>query len=126
LPRETHNKYQKFQIYSTLPQHAPRRLPRSNSAALDYSTYLLLTPRFPFSFVFNDQTRPGWALRNDAFWAPELHQIGNRFYCYFTARDSNNNALAVGVAVADNILGPYQATGGPLVSNPSELHFSKG
>jgi len=69
-------------------------------------------------FVFNDQTRPGWALRNDAFWAPELHQIGNRFYVYFTARDAGNNALAVGVASSDNVLGPYRDVGYPLISNP--------
>lgn len=76
--------------------------------------------------MFNGNTRPGWALPNDAFWAPELHAVGNRILCYFTARSAQNNALSIGVAWADNVLGPYHDVGGPLVNNPCKYWIKFG
>ena len=62
--------------------------------------------------VFNDW--PEWTA--GSFWAPELIQIGDRFYCYYTARDKNNhNISCIGVAVADSPTGPYEDHG-PLVT----------
>jgi beta-xylosidase len=48
--------------------------------------------------------RPAWAARN--FWAPELQQIGNRFFVYYTAR-MKGGPLCVAVASADKPEGPY-------------------
>lgn len=50
----------------------------------------------------------------DRFWAPEIHRVGNRFAVYYSAADTTGR-LAVGVATADNILGPYTDLGKPLI-----------
>lgn len=58
-----------------------------------------------------DGTHP-WG--KDRFWAPELHRVGNGFAVYYSASDSSG-MLAVGVATAANIEGPYTDLGRPLV-----------
>lgn len=61
--------------------------------------------------VFND-THP-WG--RDRFWAGELHRLANgRFAAYYSAH--NGTTFQIGVATADNILGPYTDLGRPLVS----------
>jgi len=43
------------------------------------------------------------------FWAPEIHNINNKFYCSFTCcNEITNYPYSVGIAVSDNILGPYK------------------
>ncbi|CDW90346.1 glycosyl hydrolase [Stylonychia lemnae] len=62
---------------------------------------------------------PQWAQSPDTdFWAPELHVINGMFRLYFTARHSSG-VLCIGVATADNILGPYTDIGSPLFQNPN-------
>ncbi|RPH36363.1 glycosyl hydrolase family 43, partial [bacterium] len=55
----------------------------------------------------------------DEIWAPELHQIGNRWYIYFAADDgkNENHRMWVLSSAGDDPLGPYDscaqlATGG--------------
>ncbi len=61
--------------------------------------------------VFNG-THP-WGVSH--FWAPELHRLANgSFAVYYSALGSGG--LRVGVATADNVLGPYTDLGRPLVS----------
>ncbi len=40
-------------------------------------------------------------------WAPEVLKVGPRFLLYYTASDSGKNAQCIGVALADNPLGPF-------------------
>jgi len=45
----------------------------------------------------------------DRFWAPELHHINGKFYCTFTCcNEATNFPFSVGVAVSDDVLGPYE------------------
>ena len=70
--------------------------------------------RFANRTVFNG-THP-WG--KDRFWAGELHRLANgRFAAYYSAHDGRT--FHVGVATADNILGPYTDLGRPLVSDPA-------
>ena len=56
-----------------------------------------------------------WAKANA--WAPQVIARNDKFYFYVPVQ-SNTGANAIGVAVSDNILGPYKdALGKPLVSN---------
>lgn len=43
-------------------------------------------------------------------WAPEVAQVGNRWLLYYTASSRKLNSQCVGVAVADNPLGPFVDT----------------
>jgi arabinoxylan arabinofuranohydrolase len=56
-----------------------------------------------------------WANANA--WAGQVITRNNKFYWYVPVRRTTG-AMAIGVAVSDNITGPYRdAIGGPLVSN---------
>eukprot|EP00347_Sterkiella_histriomuscorum_P015473 403356894 len=58
---------------------------------------------------------PSWAQSPDTdFWAPELHTFNDKFYLYFTLRD-HEGVLCIGVATSDNILGPFEDSGKPLI-----------
>ncbi len=64
--------------------------------------------------VFPQASRPGWAVID--YWAPELHKVGDRYVCYYTARDASGR-LCIGAASAPAPTGPYTDLGGPLVRN---------
>ena len=53
--------------------------------------------------------KPGWTI--NSFWAPELIKIGNKYHCYYTARNKETNQSGIGVAVADKPEGPYEDHG---------------
>jgi beta-xylosidase len=40
-------------------------------------------------------------------WAPEVLQLGDKYLLYYTASDVKKNAQCIGVAVADDPLGPF-------------------
>jgi arabinan endo-1,5-alpha-L-arabinosidase len=66
----------------------------------------------PAGHLFPVGQRPAWA-RSD-FWAPELHRVAGRYLAYFTARDRTGR-LCIGVAVADQVTGPWTDLGRPLI-----------
>ena len=48
------------------------------------------------------------------FWAPEVYKIKNKYYLYYTASPEDspaNSGNRIGLAVADNIQGPYKNVG---------------
>jgi len=57
---------------------------------------------------------------NGAFWAPEVYQVKDRFYMFFSAQWTNNPTheqenFRVGVAVADSPTGPFKCMmNGPI------------
>ncbi len=66
----------------------------------------------------------------DRFWAPELHRFNNRFFLTFNCQNSGGGSYAsenmkhfhaCGLAIADNIEGPYRVVthDKPLTSFPS-------
>jgi beta-xylosidase len=60
----------------------------------------------------NNGQKEDWNYKH--FWAPEVIKIKEKFYLYFTASPDispANSGNRVGVAVADNIEGPYQTIG---------------
>ncbi|CAN5910678.1 hypothetical protein BH11MYX3_BH11MYX3_16160 [soil metagenome] len=59
-----------------------------------------------------------WSANGGRNWAPEIHQVGNRYVAYFTAVNGAN-VLSIGAASAPSIEGPYTDRGGPLVENAS-------
>lgn len=65
--------------------------------------------------VFSASNKPAWATGD--FWAPELHRVDGKYLAYFSARHRDGD-LAVGVASADDVLGPYRDSGAPLVRDP--------
>ncbi|MEP6982830.1 MAG: glycoside hydrolase family 43 protein [Sphingomicrobium sp.] len=70
------------------------------------------------SFVFPEGNEPGWTARGRHvadFWAPEMARVGDEYWVAYTARQLNN-ALAIGLARADNPLGPFSDNGAPLVT----------
>ncbi len=58
-----------------------------------------------------------WSANGGRNWAPEIHQVGNRYVAYFTAVNAAN-VLSIGCASAPSIDGPYTDRGGPLVEHP--------
>lgn len=61
-----------------------------------------------------------WA-EKDRTWAPEVMEIGGRWFLYYTARNRKRDVQCLGVAVADNPLGPFQDTSAePLVCQYDE------
>ncbi len=68
------------------------------------------------SFAFPRGRTPPWALAGPGadFWAPELHQVGGRFWLCFTARTAEEE-LAIGLAVAASPSGPFEAAEQPLL-----------
>lgn len=60
-----------------------------------------------------------WAAKNGA-WASQCISRNGKFYFYVTA-PTKNGRMSIGVAVADNPLGPFKdALGKPLISNSRE------
>ncbi|HUS66657.1 MAG TPA: family 43 glycosylhydrolase [Kofleriaceae bacterium] len=58
--------------------------------------------------------KPAWAANGGRNWAPEIHQVGEKWIAYFTSVNGGN-VLSVGAAAADAPEGPYVDRGGPLV-----------
>ena len=70
------------------------------------------------SFVFPDGSEPAWTAKGQHvadFWAPEMAKVGEEYWVAYTARQKNN-ALAIGLARADDPLGPFTDNGTPLVT----------
>jgi GH43 family beta-xylosidase len=61
--------------------------------------------------------KPAWAANGFRNWAPELHRVGDHFVAYFTTVNGAN-VLSIGAAWADDPLGPYVESAGPLVEHP--------
>src|SRR5690606_36802527 len=55
------------------------------------------------------------------YWAPEIAQIGDTFYIYYTARNRNNHRLCVGVATSKKIEGPYDDHGAMICQKVGSL-----
>ena len=66
----------------------------------------------PMGHVLRSMEKPAWATSD--FWAPEIHYVGSNWIAYFSARGTDGK-LAIGAAVASDILGPYTALATPLV-----------
>jgi len=61
--------------------------------------------------------KPSWAANGNRNWAPEIHRVGDRWVAYFTTVDGGNT-LSIGYATADDLLGPWEESPGPLVQDP--------
>jgi hypothetical protein len=60
--------------------------------------------------------KPAWAANGFRNWAPELHAVGDGVIAYFTTVDAQDR-LCIGAATADDPLGPYTESAGPLVQH---------
>lgn len=58
-------------------------------------------------------TPPSWA--SGDFWAPELHAFGDGWLAVYSARSAADGQLSLGVATADDPLGPWTDAGAPLL-----------
>ncbi len=61
--------------------------------------------------IYQGNTESSWSVAN--FWAPELYEIGDKYYMIFSAdwRENPTNELEnfrIGVAVSDSPTGPYK------------------
>lgn len=72
-------------------------------------------------YLFNQSNFPSWSQPNFEFWAPEIHQIGDEFRVYFSARDIQVNQLSIGVATSKSVAGPYTVLPRPLLAIPGVL-----
>lgn len=64
-------------------------------------------------------TLPGWVIPGRT-WAPEVSRIDDRFVLYFTATDFASSLQCIGVAVADDPLGPFEAMGDGMLICPED------
>ena len=65
----------------------------------------------------------GWANRNA--WAPQMVERDGRFFWYVPVQKAATNSMSIGVAVADDPLGPFtDAIGGPLIDSTVANHSS--
>lgn len=65
--------------------------------------------------VFPEGSHPAWAVSD--YWAPEIHKVGSRYVCYYTARDASGR-LCIGAATAASPLGPFKDLGRPFIRDP--------
>lgn len=64
---------------------------------------------------------PRFALKGRT-WAPEVIQMEqNRFALYFTARNADPDFQCIGVAIADNPEGPFEAKGEKMLVCPDQI-----
>jgi GH43 family beta-xylosidase len=61
--------------------------------------------------------KPAWAANGFRNWAPEIHRVGAGLVAYFTTVDAAD-VLCIGAATADDPLGPWVESPGPLVQHP--------
>jgi len=68
-------------------------------------------------YIFNASNFPAWTPGYDSpFWAAEIHIFQGKFNVYYSAMDNKTNAIAIGLAVADKITGPYIPQAEPFLS----------
>jgi arabinan endo-1,5-alpha-L-arabinosidase len=71
--------------------------------------------------VFENGAHPKWAhAPQDSmgwYWAPEINRINDKWHVVFAASDKNKcDSMAIGVATADKLEGPWTVSDEPLVS----------
>ena len=67
--------------------------------------------------IFPQSARPAWiSTEHPDRWAPELHKLGDKWMCLYTARHIEGD-LRVAVAIADCVTGPYRDLG-PILTAP--------
>ncbi|EYD76591.1 hypothetical protein Rumeso_01549 [Rubellimicrobium mesophilum DSM 19309] len=66
---------------------------------------------------------PGWASRRAMLWAPEIEEIGGRFYLFFGVTDVRTGGEpacdsdgAIGYAVGETSVGPWVVAEAPLIA----------
>jgi arabinan endo-1,5-alpha-L-arabinosidase len=67
--------------------------------------------------VFTGEQVPSWATSN-YMWAPHITYHNEKYYVYYATKVNDGDLLkgmGIGVAVADNPMGPYKDKGAPLV-----------
>jgi arabinan endo-1,5-alpha-L-arabinosidase len=64
--------------------------------------------------LFPPGRAPTWAVAD--FWAPEVHRVGHRFVCYYSARHQSGR-LCLGAATASSVEGPWSDVGQPLLAD---------
>lgn len=66
---------------------------------------------------------PDWLNKGEInVWAPDFVRHDGKYYVYYAGKSAPNDEgvdFAIGVAVADNPLGPYVDKGEPIISGPS-------
>jgi xylan 1,4-beta-xylosidase len=73
-----------------------------------YSSKNLKSWKFE-TLLIDAGTLPDTAWYKSRFWAPEIKKIGSKYYLTFNCCSAaGNDAHACGIAVADNIKGPYK------------------
>lgn len=82
--------------------------------------------------IYQGATEESWTV--DCFWAPEVYEIDNKYYLWYSANWKHNPTnegenFRIGVAVSDSPTGPYkEMNGGPLFDPgypiiDANLHF---
>lgn len=88
----------------------------------DDEYYLYATSHFNGYYCWKSKNLSDWegpytcykasekSFGNACFWAPEVYEFGGRFYMYYTAqwKKFKEEALRIGVAVADSPIGPFE------------------
>ena len=58
--------------------------------------------------------KPTWAAKTQDVWAPCVDERDGMFVMYYSGKPDRKHGLGIGVAVADNPLGPFKDAGEPL------------
>ncbi|WP_312792028.1 glycoside hydrolase family 43 protein [Sphingobacterium sp.] len=71
--------------------------------------------------VYDSKQANAWGVKD--FWAPEVYRVNDKYYMYYSAHWKNNpqnhvENYRIGVAVADNPLGPFEDLNGKPIFDP--------
>ncbi|MES2965977.1 MAG: glycoside hydrolase family 43 protein, partial [Bdellovibrionota bacterium] len=62
---------------------------------------------------------PAWTAGN--YWAPEIAQIGETFYVYYSAKHAKHGRMCLGVGTSNDPLGPYKDHGALVCEGPGSI-----
>jgi beta-xylosidase len=66
-------------------------------------------------YMFGPEDKPAWI--SGDYWAPDVHQQGDHYVAYYTARDKTGR-LCIGVGTSQSPTGPWKDSGQPLIHDP--------
>jgi beta-xylosidase len=67
--------------------------------------------------IFPSGSEPAWV--DGQTWAPEIHQVGEKYVAYYSAQAGNTpDYFCLGAASADTPAGPFEDIGAPLLCDP--------
>ena len=95
---------------------------RGGKVSIRYSTDLINWKHY--SDIFTKENRPNF-VEKGGIWAPDINYIDGRFYLFYSMSTWGGEwAAGIGVASADNLMGPWTDQGKLFISTEIEVQNS--